>query len=379
VTEASIADVLARRARFAVECSRAEDLADRLPDGCANLLWMDIPYHRAIDASWDNVWPTDAAFLAWVGDLCKQWRRILAANGSLYVFASPAMAHAVETVVRQSFEVLTNIRWVKPAHSTKAEMFVKEDLRSPFPASETILFCEQRGSDATALDASGYGSKCEAAKQSVIGVYLRSEFARAGLTNKQIAALFPSKTGGLTGCVSNWLLGFNMPTAEQYAAMRVYADAEGAAKGRPYLRHEYEDLRREYEDLRREYEDLRRPFFATAERPYTDVWTYPTVQAYEGKHPCEKPPEMCEHAVLTSSRPDDLVVDLFCGSGGIGSAAEKHGRRFIGGDADPHWSDFTRRRVEMTRATGQTAVRKVVKARADQPSLFDRLAVEVPR
>ena len=34
---------------------------------------------------------------------------------------------------------------------------------------------------------------------------------------------------------------------------------------------------RPYEDLRLEYEDLRRPFSVSAEVPYTDVWTYPTV------------------------------------------------------------------------------------------------------
>ena len=80
---------------------------------------------------------------------------------------------------------------------------------------------------------------------------------------------------------------------------------------------------------------------------------------------------MCEDAVLLSTRHSDLVVDLFCGAGGIGSAAVANGRRFIGGDMDKHWADFTRRRCEMTRATGQTTVRKVGRAAPAQPSLFD--------
>ena len=150
-----------------------------------------------------------------------------------------------------------------------------------------------------------------------------------------------------------------------------------AAEGRPYLRADYEALRADYEALRADYEALRadyealrRPFQATPERPYTDVWTFPTVQAYEGKHPCEKPSAMCEHAVLTSTRPGDLVVDLYCGSGAMGSAALANGRRFVGGDADAHWAEHARRRCEMTLATGRTATRSVVAADPRQRSLF---------
>lgn len=40
------------------------------------------------------------------------------------------------------------------------------------------------------------------------------------VTQKQVAELFPSKTGGLTGCVANWELGLNMPTPEQFNLIR---------------------------------------------------------------------------------------------------------------------------------------------------------------
>ena len=44
-------------------------------------------------------------------------------------------------------------------------------------------------------------------------------------------------------------------------------------------------LRRERGVDLADYEALRRPFFAVPERPYTDTWTFSTVQAYAGKHP----------------------------------------------------------------------------------------------
>lgn len=48
------------------------------------------------------------------------------------------------------------------------------------------------------------------------GPWLRKERERRGLTQKALAQHFPSKTGGLTGCVANWELGLNMPRPEQF-------------------------------------------------------------------------------------------------------------------------------------------------------------------
>jgi site-specific DNA-methyltransferase (adenine-specific) len=111
------------------------------------------------------------------------------------------------------------------------------------------------------------------------------------------------------------------------------------------LRQEYEDLRQEYEDLRQEYEDLRRPFNATPNAPYTDVWTFPTVGYYSGKHPCEKPVELMQHIVSLSSRPDDVVLDCFIGSGTTGVACRNTGRNFIGIEKDPTYFDTATKRL----------------------------------
>src|SRR3990172_13172317 len=48
------------------------------------------------------------------------------------------------------------------------------------------------------------------------GKFLREWRQKRGIPQKELAKHFPSKTGGLTGCVANWELGFNMPTVDQY-------------------------------------------------------------------------------------------------------------------------------------------------------------------
>ena len=48
------------------------------------------------------------------------------------------------------------------------------------------------------------------------GEWLRKWRQDNSITQKEIAKLFPSKTGNITGCVANWELGLNLPTCEQF-------------------------------------------------------------------------------------------------------------------------------------------------------------------
>ena len=82
-------------------------------------------------------------------------------------------------------------------------------------------------------------------------------------------------------------------------------------------------LRRGYHELAEEYPLLRRPFIVTVDVPYTDVWIYPSVQYYSGKHPCEKPEAMMEHIINSSRRKRGVVADFFMRSGVIIKAALK--------------------------------------------------------
>jgi DNA modification methylase len=50
--------------------------------------------------------------------------------------------------------------------------------------------------------------------------YLKESREKSGLSQKDIAKYFPSATGGLTGCVSNWENGNNIPTEYQYKIIK---------------------------------------------------------------------------------------------------------------------------------------------------------------
>jgi modification methylase len=56
------------------------------------------------------------------------------------------------------------------------------------------------------------------------------------------------------------------------------------------------------------------------------------LKAGDGKklHPTQKPEALLARVIVASSRPDDLVLDPFCGTGTTGAVAKRLGRRFIG-------------------------------------------------
>jgi len=63
-------------------------------------------------------------------------------------------------------------------------------------------------------------------------------------------------------------------------------------------------------------------------------------------HPTQKPERLVERLLLASSRPRDLVVDPFVGSGTTAVVARRMGRRFLAADVNPDYVRLAMRRLE---------------------------------
>lgn len=296
-----------------------------LPDNSVDLVLTDPPYFKVKGEDWDWQWDKPDEFIAWLDRVVEQLARVMKPNGSLYLFASPQMGGRVELLIRQRLNVLCNIRWRKEQGRHKAAN--KESLRSFFPASETIIFAEHYGADNIAKGEAGYAARCDELRGFIfepLRAYLADEWARAGLTARDANIATSSQMAGHYLTRVQWTL----PTRAKYEQLRDYANRNGG------------------EYLRKDYEELRRPFSVTADVPYTDVWDFPTVQAYPGKHPCEKPQEMLRHIIESSSKPGAVVLDAFMGSGATGVACRDLGRKFIGIELSGEWLERARQRIE---------------------------------
>jgi modification methylase len=62
-------------------------------------------------------------------------------------------------------------------------------------------------------------------------------------------------------------------------------------------------------------------------------------------HPTQKPESLLARVILAASRPDDLVLDPFCGTGTTGAVARRLRRRFIGIERDRDYVAAAERRI----------------------------------
>ena len=284
--------------------------------GSVHLL-TDPPYFKVKDEDWDNQWSKQSHFLDWMGEWLDLAKPLLSPDASVWVFASPELTTAVESVVASRFRILNSVRWEKTSALTN-----KNDhsaLRRFLPQWEGIIFAEQ-------LAMASYAP---------LGHYIRAERERAGITRDEMdVALGFVRTANPkrgTELVRRWEEGSSLPTAESYHRAR-------KVLGKGFLL-------REYEDMRSEYENNRRPFNLMSRARWTDHFMFESVPGYPGKHPCEKPLGLLTHMIETTTRPGDTILDCFAGSGAVLDAARQLGRRAVGIEMDAHWCKQAARRL----------------------------------
>ncbi|HEX4187619.1 MAG TPA: site-specific DNA-methyltransferase [Solirubrobacteraceae bacterium] len=286
-----------------------------LPDACVSLIVTDPPYHSTKKANvhGDTAFDEDDDFLRWMEDYASEWKRILKLSGSAYVFCASQMAARLEVSIGRHMRPIGQITWTKPndpgfdGWKGKAR---KQSLRSWYPHSERVLMFEQ----------GTYGSR-EAHRRSPLGEYLLACRGAAALSmielTEQIGAYGHVNRGG---AVANWEAGRYVPSRGQYSRLAAALQATGRIA--PML----------------PYEDVVRPFTVDGDVPFTDVWHFPSVRPFPGKHPAEKPLAMLSHMISASSYSGDIVLDCFSGSGSTALAATGLARRAVCVEIDPSWN-----------------------------------------
>ena len=314
-------------------CGDCIDIIKTFEDKSVDLVICDPPFNIG-KAEWDTIENYDA----WMLELFKEYQRVLKDNGSLYIFHNDFLKicdfqQSLKANTQFVFKQL--ITWNK-INGKDDTGYIKNRLSIDGMQNyyggftEYILYLTFQGKTGLESITEQYLKP-----QNKFAEYLRSELKRSGVSMREIAALFPSKTGGLTGCVSNWLNGDNIITREQYEKIR------------DYLNGDY--LRCQYEDLRCQYEDLRCPFNVSTVKgnemwENSNVWHYPICHGID--HPTPKPLPLIKNIVLHSSSPGSVVFDGFLGSGTSAVACVETGRNFIGIEKEPAYVEIAKKRLE---------------------------------
>jgi site-specific DNA-methyltransferase (adenine-specific) len=86
----------------------------------------------------------------------------------------------------------------------------------------------------------------------------------------------------------------------------------------------------------------------------TNVWRIPSLKGASKEkagHPSQKPLELIERIVLSSSAPGDLIIDPFLGSGTTAVVAETNGRHWIGMEISEAYAAMAEDRIQRMRDT----------------------------
>jgi len=287
------------------------EILRKIPDNSISLILTDPPYHATKKSNiyGDTLFSEDKHYLEWMKAYSIEWRRVLKQNGSLFCYCDSSMSARLEVLFSEEFNILSHVVWTKPNEpgfdGWKGKM-KKESLRQWYAHSERIIFAEP------AIEGNLH--------RSPFGEFLREVRKQSGLSGHRLTEL----TGAYGkvnhgGAVSNWEAGRNTPSREQYE--KICEAILGTGKV----------------DYMPPYEDIIRVFKMDGNKEFTDVWNFPSVRPYKGKHPAEKPLDMLKHAIEACSYKGDIVLDCFAGSGSTAAAALSLGRASVSIEIEESW------------------------------------------
>ena len=165
-----------------MRCGDSKVVLQEFNDNSIDMLCTDAPYgYEFMGKSWDKVLPDP--------EIWKECFRTLKPGAFMCVMAAPrtdVLWRVSRDLEQAGFNLgFTNIEWV---------------YHSGFPkASDISKMIDKRGGTFT----------------KDLGKMLKGARESKGLSLNDVSVHFPSKTGGITGCVWNWESGTNYPTAEQ--------------------------------------------------------------------------------------------------------------------------------------------------------------------
>jgi len=298
-------------------------MVNNLPDGCANLIIADPPYFQ-IKGDFDFAWDSFDEYLKDVEKWAIECKRLLSENGTLFWYGDDKRIAYAQIIFDKHFNLLNNLVW------HKGENFMglnkSDGLRSFAPCTERVLMYDKINDCKDGFEPSYIRNHFQD--------YLMNERKKAGITTKDINNIcgYSEKTQNkIINNEKNWMF----ITEKSYN----------------FLSNSTKFFKKSYEDLRREYEDLRRPFDNFLNINEVMRFNNESAMNTQYSHPTRKPEKLTRALILTSSRPGDVVLVPFAGSGTECAATLLESRKFIGYEIDKKYFDIASKRIDHARSS----------------------------
>lgn len=314
-----------------------------IPDETIDLVLIDPPYNIGKD-KWDK-WKTVDEYVEFMGKVFLEIQRVLKDNGSFYFFHNDFLQIVeLQNYINKNTDFVFKqlITWNKT--SFKKFAWTNRDPekckdRNWFPNVEYCLYY-------TFPDETGLEKILPLCFKPYLD-YMTSEKVKINWDVKDFNNYLNYKS-----IASHWFWQDDKRTKQpqpRFISKKDYLTLQKTGYfQKPYeeLRQEYETLRHEYEELRQEHEALRYTFnLKEVQDNISCVWESNSINS--GKlHSCQKPLDILEKIIKTSSNEGDIVLDCFMGSGSTGEACIKTNRNFIGIEKDEKYFKIAKDRLK---------------------------------
>ena len=297
-------------------------MTNNLPDGSVNLIIADPPYFE-VRGDFDFVWDSFDDYLNDVEKWAIECKRLLAENGTLFWYGDDKRIAYAQIIFDKHFNLVNHLVW------HKGENFMglnkSDGLRSFAPCTERILMysneVNQTGLERIKLDVNNF---------QILRNHFKEMHEWVDVSKREIIQRVGQR---VDHCFRYNSTQWDLPTLETFSELI------------QQFKINKWDLFREYEDLRREYEYLRRPFDNFLNINEVMRFNNESAMNTQYKHQTRKPEKLTRALLLTCSRPNDLVLVPFAGSGTECAMAKKENREFIGFEIDKKYHDVAMERL----------------------------------
>ena len=295
-----------------------------IPNDTIDLVLIDPPYNIK-KAEWDS-WKTVEDYVEFMGKIFLECQRVLKENGSFYFFHNDFLQISeLQHWLYKNTDFKLNsfiiwdkgdfraLSWKNPTNKSK--------LRTWFNTCEYCLyytFKDRTGLVEVMRDVNNFKP-------------LRDYFEYVQKTLKTTKTHLIQQIGQNADHCFRWGSSqWDLPTEETYNQL---IDT--------FKINNFEGFRT-YESLREEYESLR-PVH-NLDKNHNNIWRS-SIRNSGKLHPCEKPLDILERIIRTSTHEGGVVLDCFMGSGSTGVACVNTNRNFIGMELDPNYFKIAENRI----------------------------------
>lgn len=324
-----------------------------LPSESVDLIYLDPPFfsNRIYEVIWgdeaevrsfDDRWEGGIQhYIGWMRERIQELHRVLASTGSLYLHCDPHASHYLKVMLDAEFgqsNFRSEVIWKRTTAHNSAKRYG--------PVHDSLFFYSKSGTYTWVPQYTAYSDKYVESKYRFtdhLGRYRLSDVTGPGVRSGPSGEPWRGYDPGIAG--RHW-----QPPSYCYEK---YAEMTGDDLANYPLIDRLDRL----DDIGLIYwpkkaggrPEHKRYLHDMPGVALQDVWTdIDPINARAAErlgYPTQKPETLLERLMLASSRPNDIVLDPFCGCGTTIAVAERLQRRWVGIDISPTAMEIMKRRL----------------------------------